>query len=396
MKKNTEVGTERILCSSVGRVLLLATVLAAFCVVGCQNGKCQSCLFRNRDKEKIDETQLGQVKNQEPPAPPTNPSGAAYESNAGQEQRIAIAPTPVEPAPATSLAANDLPPQRIPNTASGSDLAALSSRQPTLGSIPDANDQARNFSNPQSSTPAPAPQFQSVSPLLPNPELGFASSDQDHSASLAPEAKNDSLPPAPNALLPPEMRGLPAQTPAPTPTPAPAETNAQPVPNAPLPAELTSQPPTAIAREPNPDPNAIQPPAESATPDPAAANGAPENADSAEYSSLMRDKYAIDSAYAMKKPVTLKGTARAQYVGNTSAVASAKNGSSATRAANRPATQPGYRPYSEARPATAAQPSSVASAAPAVVPGDSSAFVPNGQTSNIIPGMKLGVINFQR
>ena len=71
MKNRTEVGTERILCSSVGRVLTLATLLAlTFGIVGCQNGKCQSCLFRSRDKEKIDETQLGQVKNQEPPAPP--------------------------------------------------------------------------------------------------------------------------------------------------------------------------------------------------------------------------------------------------------------------------------------------------------------------------------------
>ena len=391
MKKITEVGTERILCSSVGRVLLLTAILAlTFGVAGCQNGKCQSCLFRNRDKEKIDETQLGQVKNQEPPAPPTTPSASSFDSVGGQDQRIAIAPTPVEQAPANSLAANDLGAQRIPNTASGSDLAALSSRQPTLEPIPDANNQARNFSTPQGANAAPASRYQSVAPILPESALGFASPDQDHSASLAPEAKNDALPPAPNAPLPPEMTGQPLQAPAPT--PAPAETTAQPSTNAPLPAELTTQPPTAIAREPNPNPNAVQPPAESATPDPAAASGEAENANSAEYSPLMRDQYAIDSAYAMKKPVTLKGTARAQYVGNTSAVSSAKNEPSATRSANRP----GYRPYSEARPATAAQPSSVASSAPAVVPGDSAAFVPNGQTSNIIPGVKLGVVDFSQ
>ncbi len=393
MKKKTEVGTERILCSSVGRVLLLATILAlTFGVVGCQNGKCQSCLFRNRDKDKIDETQLGQVKDQEPPAPPTTPPSASYDSVNGQGQNIAINPTPIEQAPATSLAANDLPAQRIPNTASGSDVAALSSRQPTLDPIPDANNQARNFSTPQTQTPSPEPQFRSVSPIVTEPSLGFASPDQDHSASLAPEAKNDVLPPAPNAPLPPEMTGQPVQAPTLAPVETTPETTAQPSPNVPLPAELTSQPATAIAREPNPDPNAIQPPAESATPDPAAATSEPEDASSAEYTPFMRDRYAIDSAYEMKKPVTLKGTARAQYVGNTSAVASTTNGSTATRSANRP----GYRPYSEARPATAAQPSSVASSAPAVVPSDSSAFVPNGQTSKIIPGMKLGVVDFSQ
>ena len=373
MKKQTEVGTERILFPSAKRLLALATILAlTIGFVGCQNGKCQSCLFRSRDKEKIDETQLGQVKNQDPPAPPTASPIASYDSFAGQDQRIAndsirIEPTPV-PAPENSLAANLPDPQRIPNTASGSDsTAAISSSQPTLDPLPDANNQARNFSTPE-------PQYRSVSPIVTDDSLGFAPSEQDHSSYLAPEAKDDLL--ALTAPLPPEMTGQPA-----------LEPTEQPSTTAALPPELTSQPATAIAREPNPDPNAIQPPAESATPDPASAA---ESADSAEYSPLMRDRYAIDSAYEMKKPVTLKGTARAQYVGNTGAVSS--DSSATRRSANRPAA----RTYSASRPSSVAQPSSVASQAPTTIPGDAPTFVPNGQTSNIIPGMKLGVVDLSQ
>ena len=393
MKNRTEVGTERILCSSVGRVLTLATLLAlTFGIVGCQNGKCQSCLFRSRDKEKIDETQLGQVKNQEPPAPPAiAPTSSVDGSAAGQEQRVVIDPTPIttNPAPASSLAANDFAPQRIPNTASGVD-AALSSRQPTLEPLPDANSQARNFSDPNA---LPSQRYQSVSPIVPDSALGFAPAEQDHSAYLAPEAKTEPLPPAPTASLPPEMLGssLPPEMTG-LPSTATPETVAPVDSTAPLPAEMTEQPASAISRGADSATGAIQPPTESATPDPNAS--APENGEAA-YSPTMRDQYAIEAAYALKQPVTLKGTARAQYVGNTAATPSAASAAQpATRSAARPSVV--AQPSPTVRPPRIAQPSAVASAAPASVPRESSAFVPNGQTSNIIPGMKLGVVDFSQ
>ena len=343
-------------------------------------------------KEKIDETQLGQVKNQEPPAPPAiAPTSSVDGSAAGQEQRVVIDPTPIttNPAPASSLAANDFAPQRIPNTASGVD-AALSSRQPTLEPLPDANSQARNFSDPNA---LPSQRYQSVSPIVPDSALGFAPAEQDHSAYLAPEAKTEPLPPAPTASLPPEMLGssLPPEMTG-LPSTATPETVAPADSTAPLPAEMTEQPASAISRGADSATGAIQPPTESATPDPNAS--APENGEAA-YSPTMRDQYAIEAAYALKQPVTLKGTARAQYVGNTAATPSAASAAQpATRSAARPSVV--AQPSPTVRPPRIAQPSAVASAAPASVPSESSAFVPNGQTSNIIPGMKLGVVDFSQ
>ena len=390
MKKNTEVRTERIRCSSVRRLATFATLLAlAFGIAGCQNGKCQSCLFRNKDKEKIDETQLGQVKTQDPPAPPAVAPVSAIESGSasGQDRRIAIAPTPIAPtpAPANALASNDSIPQRIPNTA-GDANDALSSRQPTLEPLPDANSQAWSYANPQNQTPVPEQRYQSVSPVLPDPALGFAPAERDHSASLAPEVKNEPLPPAPTASLPSEMIGLPEPTSSET--AASEATAAAQNEDSELPAEAV---PHGVSSE----PKNVVPPAESETPDPAA-TAAPENA-SAAYAPTMRDAYALEAAYSTREPVVLKGTARAQYVGNAAATARDSNRANVpatNRQAARPATnaQPTFVP----RPSTVAIPSAVASATPLVVPNESSAVVPNGQTSSIIPGMKLGVVDFSQ
>lgn len=399
MKNNTGVRTERILCSSVGRMLTFATLLAlTLGMAGCQNGKCKSCLFRNNDKDKINETQLGQAPSQDPPAPPAVAPVSTIETGpaVGSDQRIAIAPTPVapNPAPANSIAANELGSQRIPNTA-GDVNDALSSRQPTLDSLPDANTQAWSYANPQNQTTIPEQRYQSVSPVIPDPSLGFAPAEQDHSASLAPEAKGEPLPPAPPASLPSEMIGLPEPT-TQSETPDSGATSPATSENSDLPAE-------AVPHGINSEPKNVVPPTESETPDPVAAP-APEDV-TANYAPTMRDAYALEAAYSTREPVVLKGSARAQYIGNTAATASGANRASAsatataptpttTRQAARPATtaQPTYVP----RPSTVAIPSAVASATPLVVPNESNAVVPNGQTSSIIPGMKLGVVDFSQ
>ena len=397
MKRNTGVRTERILCSSVGRILTFAALLALTVgIAGCQNGKCNSCLFRNKDKDKIDETRLGQAPSQDPPAPPAVAPVSSMESGSavGQGQRIAIAPTPVapNPAPANSIASNELGSQRIPNTA-GDANDALSSRQPTLGPLPDANSQAWGYANPQNQTTVPEQRYQSISPVVPDPSLGFAPAEQDHSSSLAPEVKNEPLPPAPTASLPSEMIGLPeAATQSET-----SESEA----NSSATSETSELPAEAVPHGINTEPKKVVPPTESETPDPAAPP-APE-AITAAYAPTMRDVYALEAAYSTREPVVLKGSARAQYIGNTAATASGANRAPATaanpapattRQAARPATvaQPTYVP----RPSTVATPSAVASAAPVAVPNESSAVVTNGQTSNIIPGMRLGVVDFSQ
>lgn len=365
MKTACEVGTIRIGGLAAKRVFILALVCGlSLGVAGCQNGKCNTCLFANRDKEVIDSTQLGQDKDQGPPAPPTEASSSPFDSGrlSGESSSVVLESSPSTPAlvPETALAANDSKAADahtipiIPNTAGnvGSDDAS----QPTsLAALPDAHSQARSYSGASPSSTFSAgsaePQFQSVAPIDPDEResdaqdgtLGFAPATQDHSASLSSELKDDPLPPAPNSISS-------------------------------LPPELISQEPEEVTSG-NSSLNPVEPPVESPTVDPA--QEAPES-----------DQRSIDSDYVSKAPVTLKGSAQARYISNAAAPA--------TTTQRRPPVRPGTRASQTARPNSAANASTPRSAAsaPLARPMETDAFTPNGQVSQIIPGMRLGVVDF--
>ena len=356
-----ENGTSRILTLFIVCFMLVGAA-------GCQNGKCKSCLF-DRNKEAIDEGARGQVK-QDPPPPPTADEAARL--NQGQlagnvatpANSIALAPTPtnsglVAQATAPAPTSNAM----IPNAASSPDAA---SRQPSLGTIPDANNQARKYSESAASAAASGfsagstvpPQYQSVAPVIKdapetrdNGRLGFAPSSQDHSAALAPEVKNnaDPFPPAPNTSASPQLT---------------SDATSATLPNeliAPVPATNSGQ-----------DPRTTIPPAESTSaPEPAPQDS---TQDSTTYTSKFRDQYANELAVVTKEPVTLKGKAQARYIENSA--------SAATSIARQPSARPGV-PQTTAPQYSALTPSQA----------NRDQFVPNGATSQIAPGVQLGVID---
>lgn len=318
MNSRSENWIERILLPATKRlVAIVAACAIAVAVSGCQSGNCKTCLFGSRDKDKevIDSTQLGQDKDQEKPTPPKESDVETLKSQESTTPPVAIKPTPKASDASDKLASSDE--QRIPNAAAPkletSDPAAL---RPSLDALPDANGQAQNFSS-EASDSGVSPSFREVAPAD-SGSLGFAPSTGDHSASLAPETKND----ASSAPLPPEF--FPQSS---------AEASAK-----------TSESTT------------LEPPAESATPDPA------NKLDGSDDAANFEDRLAIESAYDTRRPTLLKGEVRARYVDNAAAGSVASE-----RAAKKPASAGG---------------------------ADSSRFVPNGQTSGIIPGMKLGVVDF--
>lgn len=363
-----------IFSNRIRRALLLAAIgFVGLGLIGCQSGKnnCASCPF-SRDKAEIDDIE---ERGQEASANSSNNTSEPTAPNVSQtvepldrglfgarlfkrSKPRATSPTQVESESSLPAVAATPEPAQNAQSASSAETPIATESQKTFDSMTQSEALAsaasalnQHFPNTAADVKedsveipeAPAtttPQYQSVAPSdspasnspAPDRQLGFAPSEFDHSAT-------------------PDASPQPASSEGPvlTDVSSPNE-EAQPVP-----AESVETPESTPSAAPVQDASAPVEEIQASLTSPVA----------------IPDQAALQATFATKEPTPLKTSTTPRYVYNTSSTAPrpAAIGSPRVRAAN----------------------SAVAARSSNGV-GATTRFVPNGQTSRIIPGKELGVI----
>ncbi len=374
------------LSNPIRLALFLATIgFVGIVLIGCQSTKnnCASCPF-SRDKAEIDDIeQRGQEAlttstnsdASEPAAPNVSQSvepldrglfgtrlfrrsktratsPTQVESEATTESSLPAVATTSEPAQSVASAETPIATQAPETFDSPTQSEALASASIALNqhfpntaadvkeedpvAIPEAP--VTTLESSQDASATTTPQYQSVAPSnspAPAQELGFAPSELDHSAAPveSTQAAQSAGPVLSDVSSPKEeTQSAPVEfpeTPEATPSPAPVQEKAAPAEG----LQAASTVPVALP-----------------------------------------DQTSLQATFATKQPVSLKTSTTPRYVYNTASTSKSTRstviGAPRARAAN-----------------------ASVNARSTVRVGETSRFVPNGQTSKIIPGMELGVID---